>query len=670
MIGNTPWTLKATTAANAQAAYSTNRARAQAAHDAALLSAMNDWQTSNRSSTLSLLVAEGQSREAYNKATATVYANWELGIGNLLGDKPAGTGWEIDESHDEKNKRYFGGHHNVGTVGLASGINRGFDEGSDPRVPVPSVGRGTDGRGSMLPPLPDARSVVSQRSFQPTSEENLRLHPNTVAFLRDHPEFAKAFYEREGFTHLQRLNTVLSYGWTVNLADWFWGRDRYYSHTSELEIWIDTDMSIADQTDALVELIDDIYLKKKIPLDTHNVLSAFESPGFLDPSKPRNQAFIQAQYHSAEFGRGVATDIALEAVGMPFLVLSKGDDVYKILTKLDEVAPGVSWFKSTSSIRAFLKTKCFARDTLVSSETGLRPIGEIQVGERVHSYDFQSGIWKLGTVTDRIDSLYEGPVVTVETNTAKIEATIHHPSWVVSGHELEFRPICRGFDRDQDRQLSLTGRWVNSHDLLVGDVIVSKTQERCTIQRISQRYENAFPVSNLTIDQFHNYSVGPVGILVHNDAICEAGEAWLLNLILKKQASIDEIAEFTKGFENGSEVLMRLSNRKYVLGLTRHLDEFSKTYKAYHYERFAADDMENWQSRFYDIMNHDNADVFFNLKNVNVWEGVARASTMTKGKYGPTDWELLQIKMNPNWWPRIKWIDEYGKEVPNPFLTP
>jgi hypothetical protein len=58
------------------------------------------------------------------------------------------------------------------------------------------------------------------------------------------------------------------------------------------------------------------------------------------------------------------------------------------------------------------------------------------------------------------------------------------------------------------------------------------------------------------------------------------------------------------------------------------------------------------------------------VKNVNVWEGVARASTMTKGKYGPTDWELLQIKMNPNWWPRIKWIDEYGKEVPNPFLTP
>jgi hypothetical protein len=33
------------------------------------------------------------------------------------------------------------------------------------------------------------------------------------------------------------------------------------------------------------------------------------------------------------------TDIALEAGGLPFVVLSKGDDVYKILSKLDEVAP-------------------------------------------------------------------------------------------------------------------------------------------------------------------------------------------------------------------------------------------------------------------------------------------------------------------------------------------
>jgi hypothetical protein len=93
-LGTSPWIVKERTSANAQAAYSTNRANAQAAHDAALLSAVDNWQTSNRASTLSLLLAEGQSREAYHKATASVYANWEMGFGNLLGDKPAGTGWD------------------------------------------------------------------------------------------------------------------------------------------------------------------------------------------------------------------------------------------------------------------------------------------------------------------------------------------------------------------------------------------------------------------------------------------------------------------------------------------------------------------------------------------------------------------------------------------------
>jgi hypothetical protein len=93
-LGTSPWIVKERTSANAQAAYSTNRANAQAAHDAALLSAIDNWQTSNLASTLSLLLAEGQSREAYNQATANVYANWEMGVGNLLGDKPAGTDWK------------------------------------------------------------------------------------------------------------------------------------------------------------------------------------------------------------------------------------------------------------------------------------------------------------------------------------------------------------------------------------------------------------------------------------------------------------------------------------------------------------------------------------------------------------------------------------------------
>jgi hypothetical protein len=92
-LGTTPWTVKAITAANTEAAHSVARASAQAAHDAAMLDAIEDWQLSSRESLTDLLFTEGQSRETYNVATSKVYANWENGVGNLLGDKPEGTGW-------------------------------------------------------------------------------------------------------------------------------------------------------------------------------------------------------------------------------------------------------------------------------------------------------------------------------------------------------------------------------------------------------------------------------------------------------------------------------------------------------------------------------------------------------------------------------------------------
>ena len=112
-LGTSPWIIKERTTATAQAAYSTSRATAQAAHDAALLSAIDNWQTSNRASTLSLLLAECQSREAYNQATASVYRNWEMGVGNLLGDKPEGTGYIPVRGYGE------------GGVGAVGGARRG-----------------------------------------------------------------------------------------------------------------------------------------------------------------------------------------------------------------------------------------------------------------------------------------------------------------------------------------------------------------------------------------------------------------------------------------------------------------------------------------------------------------------------------------------------------------
>ena len=38
----------------------------------------------------------------------------------------------------------------------------------------------------------------------------------------------------------------------------------------------------------------------------------------------------------------------------------------------------------------------------------------------------------------------------------------------------------------------------------------------------------------------------------------------------------------------------------------------------------------------------------------------------TVGRGGMTDWELMQVKLHPDWWGRIKWIKD-GKPAENPF---
>ena len=205
-----------------------------------------------------------------------------------------------------------------------------------------------------------------------------------------------------------------------------------------------------------------------------------------------------------------------------------------------------------------LRTMCFARDTLVSTQSGLKPIGSIEIGDQVQSFDFESGAWKLRKVTDRIDSIYEGPVIRIQAGESTIEATIHHPFWVVRGHELSLRPTPRDFAEDEDQGSMQQGRWVNSHELLVGDKLIAQDGTEHTIERISQRYERAFPVSNLTIGDFHNYAVGLNSFLVHNESICSEGEKWLRGLLEEGTETLDTIKEFAKDFDNADEVIKRL----------------------------------------------------------------------------------------------------------------
>jgi hypothetical protein len=72
---------------------------------------------------------------------------------------------------------------------------------------------------------------------------------------------------------------------------------------------------------------------------------------------------------------------------------------------------------------------------------------------------------------------------------------------------------------------------------------------------------------------------------------------------------------------------------------------------------------ENWQATVLEKLADPNTTVHFNLDEVDVWQGVQRAAS---GRGGPTDWELLQIQQNPQYWDTLQFW-KGGQPAPNPF---
>jgi hypothetical protein len=112
------------------------------------------------------------------------------------------------------------------------------------------------------------------------------------------------------------------------------------------------------------------------------------------------------------------------------------------------------------------------------------------------------------------------------------------------------------------------------------------------------------------------------------------------------------------------QVVPKLDEAKHIaLGLDPHLDKFAAQRGGSTWKQWAKADPLNWKVFFKEVVSNPANKVSFDLTGVDVWPGVSRAS---RGAAGATDWELLQIKNNPQWWDRITFYDK-GKVVPNPF---
>ncbi len=132
----------------------------------------------------------------------------------------------------------------------------------------------------------------------------------------------------------------------------------------------------------------------------------------------------------------------------------------------------------------------FAKGTEVATEDGPRPIEDIEVGEKVWSYNEASQTRELKSV-GRLYTRIAAGVLAITIGTATVEATPEHPFFVAG----------KG--------------WVEAGELQSGDRILQRDGNSAPVVSVEQRRENR-RVFNFTVAGNRNYYAGVRGLLAHN----------------------------------------------------------------------------------------------------------------------------------------------------------
>jgi hypothetical protein len=159
---------------------------------------------------------------------------------------------------------------------------------------------------------------------------------------------------------------------------------------------------------------------------------------------------------------------------------------------------------------------CFTATTPVATQDGLRSIERVRPLDKVWAFNLATREWQLCYVQAKFERAYVGEIVTVGVNDEVIEATAHHPFWVVRGEALGARPTAEHIP-EVPAGSRVTGRWVDAIDLRVGDVLLLRNGRECPVQKLQVR-EAALPVYNFRVENLACYAVGHSQVLVHNNS--------------------------------------------------------------------------------------------------------------------------------------------------------
>ena len=210
-----------------------------------------------------------------------------------------------------------------------------------------------------------------------------------------------------------------------------------------------------------------------------------------------------------------AWDIANVVIGAASTVdnLSKGnygdaaiDAIGVVLDGAATVVPFVPGGASTA-IKVSRTVKkgrcCFVAGTLVSTESGLKKIEDIKIGDLVWSQDEKTGKIALKSVTDFIDkhdrNIWEVRLSGLNGASEAFETKHEHPWWVP-----DFG-------------------WKETSELRAGMSVITQDGNSMVVDSVVQT-DRIDAVYNLTVADFETYFVGKNRILVHNCSIIGGGK--------------------------------------------------------------------------------------------------------------------------------------------------
>ena len=237
----------------------------------------------------------------------------------------------------------------------------------------------------------------------------------------------------------------------------------------------------------------------------------------------------------------VATAVFGEAAAFMLKLVGIGQDTYGLIEAIKSKDPKeivIATVRLAVSVFT-LKSQCFAGDTLVSTEEGNRRIDEIKPGDKVLSYNTETGENELQEVKNVSVSKTDILVHIITDDGRDIETTMFHPFYV----------------KNEDG----TGEWKAASNLKAGDELLSEDGKKVKVSEVKvEKLAEEITVYNLDLDEVHTYYVAG-GVLVHNECEKKIVDEFKNADIIYKENPITGISEpYMKKIEiDGHKLLLR-----------------------------------------------------------------------------------------------------------------